>query len=111
MRDEFADAQVAVEHLVGLLALPARVSALEAKISDLTDAVHALRRALPGKFVAVPEAARFLGVSVSTLRRRIRSGEVNVIRVGRSIRIDLAALRPADEADVVRLADAARRGR
>ena len=99
------------QRLAALLDLPARVSALEAQVTALTEAVEGLRRAVPGSFVPVPEAARILGVSLSTMRRRIRVGEVPVKRIGRSVRVDLGALRPPADADVARLADAARRPR
>jgi excisionase family DNA binding protein len=55
----------------------------------------------------IPEAARKLGVSVSTLRRRISAGEVPVVRLGRTVRVDMAAVKPA-EAKIARLALAAR---
>ncbi|HTP25725.1 MAG TPA: helix-turn-helix domain-containing protein [Anaeromyxobacteraceae bacterium] len=55
------------------------------------------------KPLSVPEAARELGVSARTLRRKIKSGEVPVIRVGRSVRIDMATLRKSPD-EVARLA-------
>jgi hypothetical protein len=61
--------------------------------------------------VPVPEAAAKLGVSVANLRRRIKAGEVPVRRIGRSVRVNIALLRPLDreEADeVARLAREAR---
>jgi excisionase family DNA binding protein len=45
------------------------------------------------KPVTVPEAARELGVSVRTLRRRIKAGDMPVVRVGKAVRVDLAELR------------------
>lgn len=45
------------------------------------------------KPVPVTEAARILGVSARTLRRRIKAGEMPVVRVGRAVRVDLAELR------------------
>ena len=49
------------------------------------------------KPVTVPEAARELGVSTRTLRRRIKAGEMPVVRVGRAVRVDLAELRRSQE--------------
>lgn len=49
------------------------------------------------KPISVPEAARELGVSTRTMRRRIAAGEIPVVRVGRAIRVDLAEMRRAQE--------------
>jgi excisionase family DNA binding protein len=51
----------------------------------------------------VPEAARELGVSARTLRRKIKSSKVPVIRVGRSVRVDIATVRKSP-GEVARLA-------
>jgi excisionase family DNA binding protein len=111
VRKPGTDALDLAQRLAGLLELPARISALEDRVTGLTESVERLRRALPSTFVPVPEAARVLGVSVATLRRRIRKGEVPVTRIGRAVRIDLTELRSAAGAEVTRLADAARRPR
>jgi excisionase family DNA binding protein len=105
------DVEILARLLAGLLDLPARLVALEAEVRGLREEVVRLRTSAPLLLVAPPEAATRLGVSLSTLRRRIRSGEVPVTRIGRSIRVDLGALRPADQAEVTRLAEAARRPR
>jgi excisionase family DNA binding protein len=47
--------------------------------------------------VTVPEAARDLGISTRTLRRRIKAGEIPIVRVGRAVRVDLAELRRTQE--------------
>ena len=109
MGDRSADALLLAHRLADLLDLPARVSALEARLSALIEAVEKLRRSTPTTYTTMPEAARALGVSLSTLRRRIRSGEISVVRVGRAVRIDLAGLKPVDATEVVRLAEASRR--
>jgi excisionase family DNA binding protein len=59
--------------------------------------------------LAVPEAARELGVSTRTLRRHIAAGEIPVVRIGRAVRVDMAAVIPS-EATVTRLVAVARRG-
>ena len=112
MRDAAtSDVDALARVLAGLLDLPARLVALEAEVRGLREEVARLRAASPPTLVAPHEAAARLGVSLSTVRRRIRSGEIPVTRVGRSVRVDLAALRPGDEADVVRFAELARRSR
>ncbi len=49
-------------------------------------ALAAARRAEP---VSLEEAARHFGVSVRTMRRRVKTGEVPVVRLGRSVRVRL----------------------
>lgn len=62
------------------------------------------------KPLPVPDAAAELGVSERTLRRQIKAGEVPVIRIGRAVRVDMAAVRPppAKVATIARLALAGR---
>ena len=105
------DVETLARVLAGLLDLPARLVALEAEVRGLREEVVHLRSSAPPLLVAPAEAAARLGVSLSTLRRRIRSGEVPVTRIGRLVRVDLSALRPADQAEVARLVGAARRPR
>lgn len=105
------DVETLARLLAGVLDLPARLVALEAEVRGLREEVVHLRSSTPPLLVAPPEAAVRLGVSLSTLRRRIRTGEVLVDRIGRAVRVDLGALRPAAQAEVVRLAEHARRPR
>ncbi len=58
--------------------------------------------------LSVEEAARFAGVSVSTIRREIRAGAYPCTRIGRQIRIDARHLAPPQQDEVVDLAAAAR---
>jgi hypothetical protein len=46
----------------------------------------------PG-FVTIPAAARQFGASVSRMKKTIATGAVPVVRVGRSIRVDISHLR------------------
>ena len=61
--------------------------------------------------VTIPEAARRLKVSVPTVRRQVKAGELPVVHVGKSVRINLAQVCPADEVKVAELAMAARSDR
>ncbi len=70
----------------------------------LADTVGALRDAMPPMLVDIAEAAERSGVSVSTLRRRIRAGEIPVRRLGRRVRVDLARLAPLSESAAAQLA-------
>jgi excisionase family DNA binding protein len=57
---------------------------------------------------SVKKAADRTGLSEATLRRRIRSGELPIKRVGARVLIPAEALRPESDAEVVELAHAAR---
>lgn len=73
------------------------------QLEDLVERAiaRALARApMETRPVTVPEAARTLGVSARTVRRGIKAGSIPVVRVGRSVRVDLAEYRRAkDQAD------------
>jgi excisionase family DNA binding protein len=75
---------------------------------ELTRLLEPIRRALPPSLVSINEAAGILGVSVCTVRRRVKAREYPTKRVGRQIKIDATALHPEREADVVDLAARAR---
>jgi excisionase family DNA binding protein len=86
-----------------------------AAILPLTEQVQSLRvelaqvkAALPPKFGTVADAARVLGVSEQTIRRKAELGEIPSTRIGRSVRIDLSALRPIDATKIAELAIEAR---
>jgi excisionase family DNA binding protein len=84
------------------------VAPLAGQIRELRGEVAALRAVSPPKFGTVADAARILGVSDQTIRRKITLGEILSMRVGRSVRVDISSLRPADPTTVVELARAAR---
>jgi excisionase family DNA binding protein len=62
--------------------------------------IQGLDDRVPRLAFTVDEAARALGVSASSVRRQIRSGNLTVVRVGALVRIPAWALdaytRPAD---------------
>lgn len=89
-------------------ALAAELAPLRAEIRRLVSEVEAVRRALPPRLMTVAEAAAALGVSVGTIRRRVKDGSLPFRRMGRSLRVDLSAQRAATVAEVVELAEAAR---
>lgn len=91
-------------------ALAAQLAPLRAEIRQLTAEVEAVRRALPPQLVSVAEAAKALGVSVATIRRRAKDGTLPVRWIGRSLRVDLSAQRASTEAEVMDLVEVARPG-
>jgi excisionase family DNA binding protein len=55
----------------------------------------------------VHEAAERLGVSVNTVRRRVKSGEILCARIGNVLRIDLTKVRVLDREEVEVMAERA----
>jgi excisionase family DNA binding protein len=88
--------------------IAAHLTPLRAEVARLADEVRQLRRAMPPLLVTQREAAKTLGVSLSTIQRKVKSGEVPSVRVGKSVRVDLAAVRPLGAEEVARLAREAR---
>jgi ABC-type transporter Mla MlaB component len=86
------------------------VAPLVDEIRELRATVEALRAASPPKLVTVAELVRLGYGSPASIRRRIADGTYPCVRHGRSVRVDLATLKPIDPATVAALADAARRG-
>jgi excisionase family DNA binding protein len=97
--------------LVALFAVPKDVAQLVIEVRELRAEMAALRAVIPPALVGVPEAAKRLGVSLSTMRRLVRDRRVPVVRVGHSVRVDLAAVRDTNDDEVARLALAARDAR
>lgn len=87
----------------------ADVAAILERIERLTTTVDALRAASPSRLVTVAELVRLGYGSPASCRRRIKDGTYPVVRHGRSVRVDLAALKPATPELVAELAEQARR--
>jgi excisionase family DNA binding protein len=87
----------------------AAMAPLTDEIRELRAEVAALRAVSPPRYGTVKDAARILGVSDQTVRRKVDLGEIPSTRVGRAVRVDLTSLRPADSATVTALAMEARR--
>ena len=89
-----ADGRTLVVPAVSPPSPPLTLLDLAAHMQRLEIAVRSLEARLPPQLVTVEEAAARLSVSVKTIRRRLQRREWPHIRVGRQIRIDLAALPP-----------------
>lgn len=89
--------------------IPARQAKLEQQADRILGEIASIERRLPPALVGVAEAARLCSVSVPTMRRWIKSGEVPSIKIGGTLRVDVTRLRGADSSQVVRLASDARR--
>lgn len=90
--------------------IEAHVSPVLAELRRVTAELEALRKALPPQLVSMPEAAKRLGVSLATVRRRVADRSLPSRRIGRTVRVDLSGLHTMPEAEVTRLATRARTG-
>ncbi len=81
-------------------AISAEVAPLRQTIDQLKAEVVQLHRALPAQLVSLHEASKLLGLSLSTVRRRVRDGTLPTRKVGRAIRLDVSALRPLSNEEV-----------
>lgn len=82
---------------------------LVGEIRELRATLEALRAASPSRLVTVAELVRLGYGSPATVRRRIADGTYPCVRHGRSVRVDLTALKPVDPDTVAGLAAEARR--
>jgi len=87
------------------------VISLQDQVETLTVAIRSLERHLPAPLVSVHEAAERLGVSVNTVRRRVKSGDIPSTRIGKAVRVDLRKVRPLTQSEVDELASNAMRRR
>ena len=77
-------------------------------MTELTAKVEALRAASPPLLVTVQEAAAICKVSVPTMRRWVKGGQVPVVKVASTVRVDLSRVRGVDAKDIARMAREAR---
>ena len=92
-----------LEDTLGAL-LSSRLVPLRSDLQRVAAELAAMRQALPPALLPLKEAARRMGVSEKTARRRVRAGEWPARRDGRKVLVDLSALRPMTEDEVARAA-------
>jgi len=68
---------------------PSALDALFAEVRALREEISAVRIAPQPEWVTIPEAARQLGVSPDTIRRRIRTGELKARGRGKTRQVRL----------------------
>jgi excisionase family DNA binding protein len=83
--------------------IPSDLADVARQLRDLTTAVRAIEARLPPPLVSVQVAAKTLGCSIPTIRRKVAAGELAYIRIGRTVRVDLSKLRAMDRYDVAEL--------
>lgn len=57
-----------------------------------TNQLSLFSAATPARLLTIPEAAQVLGIGRSTLYELIGTGRVEVVHIGRAVRVPLAAL-------------------
>ncbi len=73
-------------------ATAAVLRALTAQVERLAVAVEQLRAGQPSRLGRAEDVCRILNISRATFWRHVADGTIPVVRVGRSVRVDLAAL-------------------
>lgn len=79
-------------------AIAREVQALRGQVERLTVAVEGLRAGQPSQLGRIEDVCRVLNISPATAWRRIADGSIPVVRLGRSVRVDLATLTTTSEA-------------
>ncbi|HEX3696644.1 MAG TPA: helix-turn-helix domain-containing protein [Polyangia bacterium] len=102
------DADALASLFAALAAIPPRLAALERENAETRATMDAIRAALPPALLTVPAAAQAFKVSVPTMRRWVKAGEVPTVKVGNTIRVDLSRLHGTDDFTIARLARASR---
>ncbi len=88
---------------------PRILDAVTRRLDELGAKVDAIAHRLPPALASVSEAARRLGLSIPTVRRRIKAGELPTVKIGARVLVDLSAIKPVVEEDIAVLAEQARR--
>jgi hypothetical protein len=91
-------------------AVTAAVAPMLAELRALRAEMAALRAASPSQLVTVNRLVELGYGSPATVRRRIADNTYPAIRHGRSIRVDLASLKPPSPEVIAELAREARKG-
>ncbi len=99
----------ALAALPGDAPTPTPAATIVCALREVRIALDALRHAAPGALVTVPQAAEALGVPCPP--SGAASGSIPSRRLGRSVRVDLSAMKGLDRDEVARLAREARVGR
>ena len=75
-----------------LIEIPQRISALEREQVQAKEKLDRLMTAMPPALATVPEAASAFKVSVPTMRRWVKRGDVPRVKIGNTMRVDLSRL-------------------
>ena len=102
------DAAALANLLSALADLPERIAALERGQEQLRAEMARVLAAIPPTLATTPEAAKVAKVSVPTMRRWIKAGWVPTVKVGNTVRVNLAGLAGVDAEAVAKLAGTAR---
>jgi excisionase family DNA binding protein len=84
--------------------MPVRMASMERALTELTAKVEALRAASPPLLVHVTEAASIFKVSVPTMRRWVKRGQVPVVKVANTVCVDLSQVQGISAENIDRMA-------
>jgi excisionase family DNA binding protein len=102
--------EVSLDALVRLIVRGALRDELREQLAPIVERLDAIAAAAPRAMLDVDQAAERLGLSAATVRRKLKSGELPGVRLGRSWRVDLAAIgRRTRPEEIAELATRARR--
>jgi excisionase family DNA binding protein len=90
---------VSIEDII-TAAFATQLEPLRAELRAVRAELQALHRAVPPQLLTLQQAAKHLGLSLSTVRRRAKDGTLPVKRIGRSLRVDVSQMHAATEAEV-----------
>ena len=80
--------------------VPNRLAALERAEAKNAAKLESVRVALPPVLATIPEAATAFKVSIPTMRRWVKRGDVPIVKVGSTVRVDLSRLHGKDAANI-----------
>ncbi len=80
--------------------VPDRLAALERAEAENAAKLESVRVALPPVLATIPEAATAFKVSIPTMRRWVKRGDVPTVKVGNTVRVDLSRLHGKDAATI-----------
>jgi excisionase family DNA binding protein len=80
-------AALIAEMLESILTLPTEISAMRDEVREIRSLLLARDKA--PKLFTIADAARQLGISVSSVRRRVQDGTLKHRRIGRSVRVEV----------------------
>jgi len=84
--------------------MPVRMAAKEQALTELTAKVEVLRASSPPLLVPTMQAATIFRVSMPTMRRWVKRGQVPVVKAANTVRVDLSRIRGDDANDIARMA-------
>lgn len=80
--------------------IPQRMAAVEQQLAGIQSRLRRIEDGLPAQLLTISEAAAAFHVSIPTMRRWVRSGSVPIVRIGGTVRVQIAKITPVTGAGV-----------